>query len=444
MELSTLIQTMKDGGIVGAGGAGFPSYAKLDKKADTIILNCAECEPLFNLHRQLLAKFAKEILTALEQVRCAIEADRVIIAIKPTYTNAIEAVEFYLPEFKNTTISLLPEIYPAGDEIVTIYETTGRIVKPGKLPISEGVIVYNVETMLNTYYAINEGKGVTHKYIVVAGEVKKPIMVKAPLGMKYKDVVALAGGETIDDFAYIGGGVMTGNLVSGTDVVTKTSNAILVLPSNHPVVLKRKTRTQISIARAMSACCQCRSCTDLCSRNVLGYPIEPHKFMRAVSKGMESDTQSVLNSMYCSQCGLCELYACPQDLSPRTLIGVAKAQLRQKGVKMPEVAFEGVHTDRDYKKVPMGRLIGRLGLTKYNVGARFIENELNPKEVKIKLSQHIGAPCTAIVAKGDTVAAGDVVATAGDKLGASIHASISGQVTSVTDSYLIIKRSDKN
>ena len=166
--------------------------------------------------------------------------------------------------------------------------------------------------------------------------------------------------------------------------------------------------------------------------------------MRAVSKGMESDTQSVLNSMYCSQCGLCELYACPQDLSPRTLIGVAKAQLRQKGVKMPEVAFEGVHTDRDYKKVPMGRLIGRLGLTKYNVGARFIENELNPKEVKIKLSQHIGAPCTAIVAKGDTVAAGDVVATAGDKLGASIHASISGQVTSVTDSYLIIKRSDKN
>ena len=113
MELSTLIQIMKDGGIVGAGGAGFPSYAKLDKKADTIILNCAECEPLFNLHRQLLAKFAKEILTALEEVREAIEAERVIIAVKPTYTNAVEAVEYYLPEFKNTTISLLPEIYPA-------------------------------------------------------------------------------------------------------------------------------------------------------------------------------------------------------------------------------------------------------------------------------------------------------------------------------------------
>lgn len=440
MELSTLIQIMKDGGIVGAGGAGFPSYAKLDKKADTIILNCAECEPLFNLHRQLLAKFAKEILTALEEVRKAIEAQRVIIAVKPTYTNAVEAVEYYLPEFKNTTISLLPEIYPAGDEIVTIYETTGRIVKPGKLPISEGVIVFNVETMLNTYFAIAQNKGITHKYIVVAGEVKNPVMVKAPLGMKYKDVVALAGGETISNYAYIGGGVMTGNLVSGMDVVTKTSNAILVLPDNHPVVLKRKTRTQISIARAMSSCCQCRSCTDLCSRNLLGYPIEPHRFMRAVSKGMDNDTVAVINSMYCSQCGLCELYACPQDLSPRTLIGVAKAELRKKGIKMSEPVFEGVHTDRDYKKVPMHRLIGRLGLTKYNVGADFLEEELKPAEVKIMLSQHIGPPCTPVVKTGDALKAGDVVATPGDKLGASIHASISGKVTSVTDSYVIIKR----
>ena len=194
MELSALKDILKNGGIVGAGGAGFPSYAKLDKRADTIVLNCAECEPLFNLHRQLLAKFAREILTALEEVRKAVEAERVIIAVKPTYTNAIDAVKFYLPEFKNTTISLLPEIYPAGDEIVTIYETTGRIVKPGNLPISVGVTVYNVETMLNAYYAIKEGKGITHKYVVVAGEVKHPVMLRVPLGMKYKDVVALAGG----------------------------------------------------------------------------------------------------------------------------------------------------------------------------------------------------------------------------------------------------------
>ena len=107
MELTALSKIMKQGGIVGAGGAGFPSYAKLDKRADTIVLNCAECEPLFNLHRQLLANFAKEILTALEEVRIAIEAQNVVIAIKPAYKNAIEAVKYYLPEFKNTTIAMI-------------------------------------------------------------------------------------------------------------------------------------------------------------------------------------------------------------------------------------------------------------------------------------------------------------------------------------------------
>lgn len=439
MELSALINIMKDGGVVGAGGAGFPSYAKLNKNADTVILNCAECEPLFNLHRQLLADFAKEILTALEYVREAIGAKRVIIAVKPAYENAIDAVKFYLPEFENTSISLLPEIYPAGDEIITIYETTGRIVKPGQLPISEGVIVFNVETMLNTYYAIEEGKGVTHKYIVVAGEVKKPITVKVPIGMKYKDVVALAGGVTSEDVEYIGGGVMTGKLVSPMDVVTKTSNAILVLPSNHPVVLKRKTKTRISIARAMSSCCQCEACTDLCSRNLLGYPIEPHKFMRAVSKGMDSDCASVVNSMFCSQCGLCEFYACPQGLSPRTLIGVARDELRKKGVKVEKPEFSGVHTDRDYKKVPMSRLIGRLGLAKYDIGAEMLSEQPVPREVKILLGQHIGAPCKSVVAKGDAVKAGDVIGISGDGLGANIHSSLNGKVTTVTDGYIIIK-----
>ncbi len=440
MEMTSLQNLMKNSGIVGAGGAGFPSYAKLDKRADTIILNCAECEPLFNLHRQLLQKFAKEILTALEQVRIAVEAENVIIAIKPTYKKTIEAVNYYLPEFTNTKISLLPEIYPAGDEIITIYETTKRVVKPGKLPISVGVTVYNVETMLNTYFALNDNKCVTHKYIVVAGEVKNPVMVKAPIGMKYSDVVKLAGGEKTKDFTYIGGGVMTGNIVNPNDVVTKTSNAILVLPSDHEVVLKRKTRTKINIARAMSSCCQCRSCTDLCSRHAMGYPIEPHKFMRAVSKGMESDSLAVINSTYCSQCGLCELYACPQGLSPRTLLGVAKLELRKKGVKVFEPDFFGVEKQRDYRKVPMKRLIERLGLTKYDIGAEFLDEEILPKEVKIKLSQHIGAKCTPVVNVGDVVKIGTMIATPNENLGACIHSSIDGKVTSVTDDYIIVSR----
>ena len=177
----------------------------------------------------------------------------------------------------------MPEVYPAGDEVVTIYETTGRVVPPGKLPISVGVTVFNVETMLNAYYAITEGKGVTHKYITVTGEVKNPKTLCVPLGITVAEVIDLAGGATIPEYTLINGGPMTGNIVSENDFITKTSNAILVMPNDQYIVMKRRTDSSISLKRAMSACCQCKMCTDLCPRNLLGHPIEPNTVMRSLS-----------------------------------------------------------------------------------------------------------------------------------------------------------------
>ena len=115
MELSKLKEVLRNSGIVGAGGAGFPSYGKLDSRADTIILNCAECEPLLKLHRQVLQKYAAEILTALNEVAAAVSAERIIIAIKPGYKEAVEAVKAQLPSFPKAQIGLLPEIYCSAD-----------------------------------------------------------------------------------------------------------------------------------------------------------------------------------------------------------------------------------------------------------------------------------------------------------------------------------------
>ena len=117
MDMNTFGAIMREAGVVGAGGAGFPSYAKLNQAADTIILNCAECEPLLKLHRQVLARYAKEIMMTLEEIADTIGAEQVIIAVKHAYTEAVEAVEAHLGEFKKTKIGLLPEIYPAGDDI---------------------------------------------------------------------------------------------------------------------------------------------------------------------------------------------------------------------------------------------------------------------------------------------------------------------------------------
>ena len=441
MELTKLTEIMRKAGVVGAGGAGFPSYAKLNAAADTIILNCAECEPLLKLHRQVLARYAKEIMETLEEIADTLDASQVIIAVKPHYTEAVNAINANLASFKKTKIGFLPEIYPAGDEVVTIYETTGRVVNPGALPISVGCIVYNVETIYNVYRAWKENAPVTHKFITVAGEVKNPCTLKAPLGITYGELIAMVGGETHEDTVIVAGGPMTGRIAQKSDVVTKTSNAILIMPRNAYIVQKRITPITIDVKRAMAACCQCRMCTDLCSRHLLGHPIEPHKIMRAVASGVASDSEAILNAYSCSACGLCEMYACGQGLNPRTIISEMKGELRKNGV-MPKkgLVVDKVEPTREYRKVPLSRLTARLGLAKYDLPAPIIDVEIKTKRARVMLSQHIGAPALAAVKVGDTVALGSVLGNFDpEKLGTAVHAPFAGKVIEVTDKYVTIE-----
>lgn len=440
MNINDLKNTLQNAGIVGAGGAGFPSYAKLNTNADTIILNCAECEPLLKLHRQVMQVYANEIMTALEAVCEAVNAQKAIIAIKPSYKKAVDSIKAQLSEFKKISIGFLPEVYPAGDEVVTIYETTGRVVPPGKLPISVGVTVFNVETMLNVYNAITNSKGVTHKYITVTGEVNNPTTLFVPIGITVKEVLNLAGGTTIDDYTLINGGPMTGNIVTENDVITKTSNGILVMPNNHYIVLKRTSDVKISLKRAMSACCQCSVCTDLCPRNLLGHPIEPNKFMRSLSTGNTNDNTPYINTFFCSSCGLCEMYSCFQNLSPRTLMGVMKSNLRKGGISAPEVKLGDVKPTREGRYILKSRLTARLGLTKYNYPAPLDETVYKPKSVKLLLSQHIGAPAVPSVSVGDKVLEGDIVASPPpEALSVAIHSSINGTIKKVTEKYIIVE-----
>lgn len=431
---------MRNSGVAGAGGAGFPSYAKLNMAADTLILNCAECEPLLKLHRQVLERYAHEIVETLSLIADTLDAGRVIVAIKPAYKEAVKAVEKVLPEFPKASIGFLPEVYPAGDEVVTIYETTGRVVRPGALPITVGCIVYNVETIYNVWRALHESKPVTEKYITIAGEVKNPSTFKAPLGTTYGELIAMAGGATISDYALVGGGPMTGPIVRETDVVTKTSNAVLVLPKTNFVIQKKTASIKIDMFRAMAACCQCRMCTDLCSRHLLGHPIEPHLFMRSATSGTTKDLGPFMNTFYCSACGLCEMYACGQGLSPRTLIGACKSGLRANGVKPdPNVKMDEVEPNRSGRMVPVARLTARLGLTAYDKPAPISDAEVKPSSVKVMLSQSIGVPASAAVKPGDKVSAGDVIGNAAEgKLSMPVHASISGTVTEVTPKYVVI------
>ena len=427
-------------GIAGAGGAGFPSYAKLDEKADIIILNCAECEPLFKPHRQLLEKYTTEILSTLELISKTINA-KFIIGIKEAYKEAVAAVNANISSFEHGSICLLDEIYPAGDEVVLIYETTGRRVKSGGLRIEVGVTVYNVETVFNMYNAFKTEAPVTHKYVTVAGEVKNTRTLRVPIGTEFSHLVDLCGGTTRDDAVYISGGPMTGNISNEHDTVTKTTNGILVMPPELDVVVKRMKNISNSAKRAMSACCHCRMCTELCPRHQLGHPIEPHAFMNAVANGISgaADVRALVNTQYCCQCGVCEMYACFQGLSPRTLIGQFKAGLRAEGVKFEKREPGDIDPMREYKKIPVARVTERLGLSKYDLPAPIEENPEMPEYIRISLRQNIGAPAKVIVSENEKISAKQVIAEAADGLSLPIHSPIDGTVTLVTDKFIKIK-----
>lgn len=440
MKLDELKGILQSNGVVGAGGAGFPTYAKLSEKADTLILNCAECEPLLKLHRQVLETHAQEILEALDIISKTINAKRVCVALKKSYKKTAEAITPFLQFFPNIEICRLPDVYPAGDEVILTYEVTGRVVPPGDIPLAVGVTVLNVETVYNVAQAL-AGKPVTHKFVTIAGEVENPVTVYVPIGVTVGEILSLAGAITIDNPEIIIGGPMMGILGSSANIVTKTTNAVLVLPPDSAVVRKRQSKAFIDMKRAMAACCQCSYCTSMCPRNLLGHPINPSEFMRVASNGVTNDAAPYLDSMYCCSCGLCEMYSCVQNLSPRSLLAACKDGLRAAGVRPTALSGEfSANTDRAFRQVPMSRLMARLGLKKYNITAPIVSDTVDAKTVSILLSQHIGAPAKAVVKKGDTVTQNQLIAKAADGLSVDIHSSISGTVKAVGKTAILISR----
>ncbi|HJC22354.1 MAG TPA: 4Fe-4S dicluster domain-containing protein [Candidatus Eisenbergiella merdavium] len=439
MEIKELAGIIRENGIAGAGGAGFPTYMKIDERAQTILLNCAECEPLLKLHRQLLSRHTRQILQALSVVKETVGAEEAVIGIKGEYEETVRALKACLPDFPGMRIQLLDSAYPMGDEVVLIYEATGKVVRPGGLPIEQGIAVFNVETMYNISRALQESAPVTEKLVSVVGEVASPVTLRVPLGASLSDCVEAAGGALIPDPVYLVGGPMMGSIRPSDSPVTKTTNAVIVLSGDHPLIQKKRQNPAIGLKRAASACCQCETCTDLCPRHALGHPIEPHKFMRAAANRDFRDANPFLNTFFCSSCGLCELYSCPQGLAPRSLMAEYKTGLRKAGVKAPaDVVPAPVRESRQYRKAPEERLEARLGLSRYDADAPLTEELLAVGTVKLLLSQHIGAPAVSVVQEGDRVEKGQLIGKAADGLSIPVHASVSGTVRKVEPGAVVI------
>jgi Na+-translocating ferredoxin:NAD+ oxidoreductase RnfC subunit len=327
-----------------------------------------------------------------------------------------------------------------GDEVILIYEATGRVIKPGGLPIDEHVVVYNTETMYNLYRAVHLGEPVTDKLVTIVGEVERPVTISVPIGTTVGEAVLQAGKLTVKNPAFVMGGPMMGRLGTENTVITKTTNAIIILPEDHKVVMRMNKNLELERRRAASSCCQCRTCTEMCPRHALGHPIEPHRIMRAAANHDTSDLSVYTNTAYCSSCGLCENYACPQGLSPRSVIAEFKNGLRAAGIRGEKLEPAKTAADRELKKVPVARLKARLGLSDYDVPAPLTDETPDVRRVKILMSQHIGAPARPVVTEGSPVKKGQKIGEAAEGLGAAVHCSIDGIVEKVSDREIVIRK----
>ncbi len=438
MNKKEIIERVKDAGVVGAGGAGFPTHVKLEAKVEYVIANGAECEPLLRIDQQLMASQANKVIRGLELVMEATGAKKGFIALKEKYKEAITALTSHITHPTSPIeLFILGDFYPAGDEHILVYEVSKRIVPEGGIPLNVGVVVDNVGTLISIADAM-EGRPVTHRYLTISGAVKRPKSVKVPVGMSVGEVIKLAEPK-IEDFSVLDGGPMMGKLIEDLDSpVMKTTTGLIVLPRDHYVIMN-KTLEMRRILRKTMLCMQCTDCTELCPRYLIGHSLKPHKIMRHVGYEMRKELDDITAAFLCSECGLCNLYACPFGLSPLRVNQEIKKELTGARVKNPHKEKpKEAHSMIEYRKVPTERIISRIGVEEYNVAAPLEKREYRTNFVKIPLSQHVGAKSVPVVKLNDKVKVGDLLADIPrGALGARIHASIEGKITDIGDSITI-------
>ncbi len=430
-----IVDLIYQGGVVGAGGGGFPTHLKYRSQVNTVIANGAECEPLLSTDKIIMVHEQERLIRGLNYAMQATGATNGIIALKKHYHEAINALSGAVKG--NIRLHLLDDFYPAGDEFNLVYETVGKIIPEGGLPLQVGCVVSNVGTLTNVADAV-EGKPVIMRYVTVTGEVSSPGVIRVPVGTSVRDVISFAGGAKggAEDFVAFLGGPMMGRPVDDLDEpITKTTGGVVLLPGDHPLV--KRILMKVELRRAKSCCEACRFCTDFCTRYLLGHRIEPHLMVRALGYNhKEYPTEHLTSAFLCCSCGICDIHACPASLNPRALYQSIREEFgRQKQSNPHNNKPQKVHPARKGRRLPVARLAQRTGTARY---LRKLEREpvpFFPAQVRINTP---GDSIT-LVREGDRVRKGQVISQPKTQRSGSIsHASISGTVGKVNQDYITI------
>lgn len=289
---------IKDAGVVGMGGAGFPTHIKLtpkdDSKIEYVIVNGAECEPYLTSDYRVMLEEPEKIIQGLKIILKLFEHAKGIIAIEDNKPEAIEIMSKLVASETNIQVKVLKTKYPQGAERQLIYATTGRAINSSMLPADAGCVVDNVDTVVAVNLAVCESTPVIRKIITVTGDaIKTPQNFRVPTGLNYAELVDEAGGFTTQPKKVVSGGPMMGMALYDLNVpVMKTSSALLCM-----------TRDEVAEFEP-SACIRCGRCVEACPSHLI-----PQK-MQECSDRFDDAGFIALNGMECYECGSCT-YVCP-------------------------------------------------------------------------------------------------------------------------------------
>ncbi|MBN2614717.1 MAG: electron transport complex subunit RsxC [Bacteroidales bacterium] len=296
-----IIEKVKKAGIVGMGGATFPTHVKLmvppGKTAEYLIINGVECEPyLTSDHRMMLEK-GDEIMVGIRLLMKALKVDKALIGIENNKPDAIRHLTELAKKYEGITVHALKVKYPQGGEKQLIKALTNREVPSGKLPVEVGCVVQNVGTVFAVYEAVQKNKPLVERVVTVTGKgVSKPSNFKVRIGTSIHQLIEAAGGIPEDTGKVIGGGPMMGKALLNTDVpVVKGSSGILLM-QNHAASRKEE-----------SPCIRCSKCTNVCPMG-----LEPYLLSR-LARVKEFDKAEKEKVMDCIECGSCQ-YTCPASI----------------------------------------------------------------------------------------------------------------------------------
>ena len=312
-----LLDALKQSGIVGLGGAGFPTYVKFatDKKIEYLVVNGAECEPFITSDSVTMVDSAKDILKAIDVLTKRFKIDKVIIGIEKNKPEAISKMREIAEKNDKISVKVLPSLYPQGGEKVLVYHTTGRVIPMGKLPIDVGCVVINSTTLATIGKYIKTGMPLVEKCITVdGGAVEKPQNVIAPIGTPVSELLNFCGMKG-EPKKILYGGPMMGIAVPDIDApVLKNTNAILAL--NEQQAEEPKT----------TACIKCGSCAHHCP-----FGIDPTRIAEA-KKQQDIELLKKVGTELCMECGCCS-FVCPAKRPIVQNNRLAKVMLREAAAK---------------------------------------------------------------------------------------------------------------